>query len=566
MFFAASLVSVAMVAVACGSSSKTSSSSGGSTSNQAGAGVKYDQNAKMSLEIDQEPTNFNCTSADGNEEACINVIDRVWPSVFHTYPDFTTHLDTAFMQSATQISQSPQVIEYKINPKAVWSDGTPITFQDFVYSWQAQSGDPQYKDVGGKPFAPASTGGYSQIGSVAENNNDPYDVKVTFKTPYADWQGLFGANDPVLPAHIAQSVGYNDGFTDPVKDAISGGPFMIQNYTKGQSITLVRNPKYWGAPANLSAVTFRFLTDSSQIVPALQNGEINGGIPTPQLDLVNSLKSLPSVKLDQRDGLEFEHLDFNQSNPFLKDPALRHAIMLSIDRNALIAQTVGQYDPKVKPLNDRVFVTGQPGYQDNSGGAYNGADVNQAKQILMQAGYTYDGAGNLMKNGQPVAMRIGSTQGNALRQDEEQFIISAVQKIGVKATETDTASLGDTLSKGNFDMFVFAWVTTPFPSQNDALYATPNTQTGAGSSNYSNSNIPQVDQLIAQVDGTQDQATRTKLYNQIDTELWKSYYNLPLFQRAVLSVYQTKYLNIQTNATAESTTYNMEDWGVKAAS
>ncbi len=565
MFLAASLVSVAMVAAACGSSAKTSSSSGGST-NQAGAGVKYDQNARMSLEIDQEPTNFNCTSSDGNEQACINVIDRVWPSVFHLYPDFSVHLDSTFMQSATEISQSPQVIEYKINPKAVWSDGTPITFQDFVYNWQAQSGDPQYKDADGKAFAPATSGGYSQIGSVAEGNNDPYDVKVTFKTPYADWQGLFGANDPLVPAHIAQKVGYNDGFTDPVKDAVSGGPFMIQNYTKGQSITLVRNPQYWGTPANLSAVTFRFLTDSSQIVPALQNGEINGGIPTPQLDLVNSLKALSGVKLDQRDGLEFEHLDFNQTNPFLKDPVLRHALMLSIDRKALIAQTVGQYDPKVKPLNDRMYVTNQPGYQDNSGGTYNGADVNQAKQILMQAGYTYDPSGTLMKNGQPVAMRITSTQGNALRQDEEQYVISAVGKIGVKATETDTSGLGDTLSKGNFDMIIFAWVVTPFPSQNDALYATPNAQTGAGASNYSNSNDPKVDQIVAQVDGTADPAARTKLYNQMDTQLWNSYYNLPLFQRAVLSAYQTKYLNIQTNATAESTTYNMEDWGVKAAS
>ena len=68
------------------------------------------------------------------------------------------------------------------------------------------------------------------------------------------------------------------------------------------------------------------------------------------------------------------------------------------------------------------------------------------------------------------------------------------------------------------------------------------------------------------MDNSQDQATRTKLYNQMDAQLWKSVYNLPLFQRATLSVYQNKFLNIQTNATAESTTYNMEDWGVKAAS
>ncbi len=565
MVFAASLACVAMVAVACGSSAKTSGNTGGRTSNQAGPGVKYDKNAKMSLAIDQEPTNFSCNSADGNEQACINIVDRIWPSVFHLTPDFTTQLDTTLMQSATEVSQSPQVIDYKINPKAVWADGTPITYQDFVYKWQAQSGDPQYKDADGKAFAPAATGGYSQIASVVENNNDPYEVKVTFKTIYADWQGLFGADDPLLPAHIAQKVGYNDGFTDPVKDLVSGGPFMVQNYSKGQSITLVRNPKYWGAPANLSSVTFRFLTDTNQIVPALQNGEINGGIPTPQLDLVNSLKSLSGVKLDQRDGLQFEHLDFNQTNPFLKDPALRHAIMLSVDRKALIAQTVGQYDPKVKVLNDRMFVTNQPGYQDNSGGSYNGADVSQAKQILMQAGYAYDGSGNLTKNGQPVTMRITATQGNALRQDEEQFVISSLGKIGIRATEMDTPKLADTLTKGDFDMIVFAWVLTPFPTQNDALYQTANPQTGTGSSNYFSYSDPKVDQLVTQVDGIQDQAQRVKLYNQMDGELWASYFDLPLFQRATLTAYQDKYLNIYTNSTAEGTTYNMEEWGVKAA-
>ena len=276
------VVSLAMVAVACGGSSKPKANQSTNTTVAGTSGsTTYDKTATQTFFIDQEPANWNCTSADGNEEACINIVDRIWPSVFHTYPDFTNHLDSSFMVSATQTSTSPQTIVYKINPKAVWSDGTPITYQDFVYNWQAQSGATTPTDVGGAAFAPATTSGYNQIQSVAETNGDPYTVTIIFSKPYADWRGLFGADDPLVPAHIAQQVGYNDGFTDPVKDVVSGGPFMVQSYNKGTSITLVRNPKYWGPAANLAQVNFRFLTDSTQVVPGLQNGEVNAGIATP---------------------------------------------------------------------------------------------------------------------------------------------------------------------------------------------------------------------------------------------------------------------------------------------
>ena len=74
-------------------------------------------------------------------------------------------------ESATVTSSSPQTVVYKINPKAVWSDGTPITADDFIYNWQAQSGNPAYTDVGGKPYDAASTSGYNQIQSVV--GSDP---------------------------------------------------------------------------------------------------------------------------------------------------------------------------------------------------------------------------------------------------------------------------------------------------------------------------------------------------------------------------------------------------------
>lgn len=557
---ASAAVSLALVAAACGGNSTSSpaTTTGGAAPTTAAAN---NPNGTFTLSVDQEPQNWNVLSSAGNEFALQTIVDRVLPSVFHAYPDYSIKLDTGFMVSAEQTSDSPQTIVYKINPKAVWSDGTPITYKDFQYAFQSQSGLPQYKDSDGKAFNSATNSGYSQIKSVDMMNNDPYTVQTVFSTPYPDWKGLFTT---MLQASKASTVGFNTGFTDPVKQVTSGGPFMIQSYNAGTSLTVVRNPMYWGTPAKLASVVFRFVTNSTQIVPALQNSEINGGVLTPQLDLVTQVKQIPNLTYSQKDGLEFEHLDFNQTNVWLKDPAIRQAIMLAVDRNQLIAKTVGQFDTTVKPLNDRIFVTGQPGNQDNSGGGYSAADPAKAMSVLTAAGYTMTN-GALMKGGKPVTLRISSTQGNALRASEEQFVVNALAPIGIKVTETDVASLGKTLAAGNFDLIIFAWVATPFPSANDAIYQTANMTTGNGSSNYDAYSSTAADDIITKVDATSDTTQRTSMYNQLDSQLWKDFYNLPLFQRAQGLAYSNKYSGLMNNPQQEGSTYNMEAWAQKAA-
>ena len=77
----------------------------------------------------------------------------VWPQAFIINSNLQPVLNNQLLQSATQTSDSPQIVVYKINPKAVWSDGTPITADDFIYNWQAQSGSPAYSDVGNGPYA-----------------------------------------------------------------------------------------------------------------------------------------------------------------------------------------------------------------------------------------------------------------------------------------------------------------------------------------------------------------------------------------------------------------------------
>ena len=556
--FVASMVVVALVAAAC---SKKTTSSGGTTT------TGFDTNGQIVYSLDQEPTNYNVLTTDGNEFDGLQIMDRVWPSVFHYDPKANVFLDTDLMQSVTITSTSPQIVVYQINPKAKWQDGVPINADDFVYSWQAQSGLPQYNDVGGKPFDDASNSGYNQISAVTFSP-DKFTVTTTYSTPFADWRSLFST---MPPAHLMKTVGWNKGLLAAnvnTNTLLSGAPFKFVSYTPGKDFIIARNENYWGAASNLAKVDYRFITDSSQVEPALANNEINASYPQPQLDLVNQLKSVQNVTLDERPGLAYEHLDFNEANKWLADINVRKAIAMTIDRTSLISKTVGQFATGITPDNNHIYVPGQPQYKDNSSGVtgtsapspgpYDTPNVDAAKTLLTSNGYTLSTANPpvLTKGGQPVTMNITSTQGNALRASEEQFVINALAPLGIKVTEKDTTGLGKTLSGGTFDMIIFAWVDTPFASGNDSIFQKK------GGQNFDNYSNKAVDDLINQADVALDPAKEADLYNQVDAILWKDMVTLPLFQKPTLLVYQNKYKNMQNDITSEGPVYNEEMWAL----
>ena len=97
----------------------------------------------------QEPSGFNPnTSKDGGRVALQAVAATMYPSVFRIHPDFSVQLDQTFMVSAELTSHDPQTITYQIRPEARWSDGTPITADDFHYLWQhLQRHQPQDRRV-----------------------------------------------------------------------------------------------------------------------------------------------------------------------------------------------------------------------------------------------------------------------------------------------------------------------------------------------------------------------------------------------------------------------------------
>jgi peptide/nickel transport system substrate-binding protein len=554
------------IALAACSSSGSSSSSTPSSSSSASS-VK--SGGTFTYALDQDIAGFNINQATDSEFVLQEIMNQIWPTVYVIPNTLLPQLDTNYVTSATVTSTSPQTVVYQINPKAVWSDGVPFNADDFIYNWQAQSGNPKYTDVGGKAFEPASTAGYNQIKSVTGSNGGKT-VTVVFSSPFSDWKSLFS---DMLPAHIAKTVGFNNGFqTFNAAVKVSGGPFEIQSYTQGQDLVEVRNPKWWGTPAPLDKLVFRFFADDNQIPPALQNSEVNGANPAQaSLQFKDAIATVPNLTTTIEAGLEFQHMDFNQANPYLAKLDVRQAIAFGTNRADMVNRIVGPITTAVKPLNNRIFVPGQPQYQDTSGGL--GAfDPAKAKQLLQASGMTMGSDGYFHPSSGPQAGKdltftISTTSGEPVRAEIEQLFQSYMKNIGIKINiqnYSPSTLFGTVGPKSEYDIIEFAWVSTPFPSGNQPIYCSYTNANLCGE-NWNHFANPQVDALFTQAAATLDPAKAATLYNQADALLWKNMVTLPLFQQPQLTTWTSTFGNILPNTSSVGLTWNAQTWGVKAS-
>jgi glutathione transport system substrate-binding protein len=512
---------------------------------------------------EQDIATWNTVDSDGGHYATSVMMKPIIQSVYYGGPDYKPALNTDLVAEEPKVtSKSPQTVVYKIKPEAVWSDGTPITADDFIYQFKARN----TRDC--KECASASNSGYDVLDSVAGSDNGKT-VTATFQAgkTYPDWKSLFS---DIYPAHLAKKNG-DDGtpaglakswkWFGKTQPTWSGGPFMIETYEQGQQLVQVPNPKWWGKKPSLDKLIFKIVTDQSSFVPALQNGEIQAGDPQPNLDMVTQVQNLTDVNQRLSGGLSWEHIDLNLQNKFLKDKALREAIFRAIDVPGIINRTVGTFWKDAKPLANHNFIPESPYYKDvvSETGAGKG-DVAAAKKALTDAGYTGVGTALKTPGGEPVTLRFRHTEGNVNRAATAELVQAKLKELGITMTIQTTSTLSSTLDTGDYDMIVFAWVNTPFFFNGaDQIW-------GKGSeSNFGHWVNDPADALLKQgIQEGLDEAKGADLLNQADALMAKDYYVLPLFQRPNFMVAKSDFVNIRPNSTSTGPTFNTEQWGLKA--
>ena len=210
--------------------------------------------------VDSVPVTLNTFQADADASTA-RVAGAVLPSLFTLDASGRPQRNADYLESANVIKTEPkQVVRYRINQQAVWSNGREIGAPDFVAQWRALSG----KDSG---YWTARNAGYDRIEKIEKGKND-LEVEVTFAKPYADWRSLF---TPLYPKEVAGTpASFNEGARK--KLAATAGPFTVKSTDRDAGeVTLVRDPHWWGDRAKLDSLVLDAVT-TDQRTKALSAG------------------------------------------------------------------------------------------------------------------------------------------------------------------------------------------------------------------------------------------------------------------------------------------------------
>lgn len=550
----AAVVAASLALTACGSSSKSgggTNSSGKkaqavSTANDVNP-LAYDQvpaGGTLRWPIDSYPPNFNINQIDGNEQGINQLMWSTLPFVWHFDAGGKPLLDTDVVDKAEQTSTSPQTIEYHINPKAVWSDGTPITYKDFAGLWKALNG-------ANKAYKPASTNGYEQIGSVDKGATDQ-DVKVVFKNVYPDWKSLFS---PLMPASLnATPASFNSSWVNG--PTVSGGPFKVSSMDKtAKTITVVHNDKWWGKAPKLDKIQYIVL-DSTAQAKALQSDQVDFVDIGSNVSTYATVKATPGVSIHKAGGPNWRHIDLGSTGP-MADVKVRQAVVLSLNRTGDAKTLLGPLDWPATVLDSHIWMNNQSQYKSTCGDFCN-QDAAKAGTLLESAGFKKGSDGMYAKDGKVLNLTFIIPAGVKTSSDEAALQQKALGTGGIKVTIKSVPSdpfFPQYVEVGKFDLTIFSWIGTQFPiSSAQSIY------TSTGGQNYAKIGSKDLDALYQKAVTELDPNKATDLTYQIDQKIWEEGHSVPLYQRPDLVASKSNLVNFGSFGFAD---IKYEDIGFK---
>jgi peptide/nickel transport system substrate-binding protein len=532
------LVLVAVAANGCG---------GSNSSNRTGGALKaadinpqprdkVKDGGTLRWSVDQFSTQWNYNQVNGPEASTAAVIGGLMPGTVIADEKGALRPDHNYVLSWKLTTKPRQVVTYRLNPKARWSDGKPITWRDYLAQWKA------LRSPNG-PFQIASSTGYDHIGSVTRGRDD-HEVVVTFSTPFGEWQSNF---NPLYPAEYnSDPKKFESGYLSKIP--VTAGPFKLGKIDQtAKTVTIVRDPKWWGPPAKLDRIVFRAL-DSDAAINAFVNGEVDIADVGPSPSNYKRAARRPDGAIREAAGPDFRHITFNGSSPMLSDVNVRRAIAMAINRDALARADLTGLNWPARTMGNHFLVNTQLGYRDNAGdvGRY---DPAKSRQLLDQAGWKLSGAFR-RKGGKTLELRFVIPSGLQLSRNEGELVQAMLKDVGVKL-DIRTVPTDDFFDKfiepGNFDLVPFSWLGTPFPiSSAVSIYKKP-VRDAKGQlqiqQNFARLGSAQIDDLMTRALRELDFNKARELLNQADKLVWDEVHSLILYQRPSITAVTAKLAN-----------------------
>ena len=341
------------------------------------------------------------------------------------------------------ISADGKTITMTIRTDVFWSDGVSLTSADFKFT-QAMYVDPNNAVNSAYP--------YDMIESV--DTPDDQTVIIHFTDPFAPWLALLWHG--ILPSHVLQPVFDSEGTLDNAtwnrEPTVGLGPYVFDKWESGSFARFVKNPNYWGEPAKIDEIFFRFVPDQAAQVASLQNGEADLGYWFDFNDaqkLTDAGYQVVIVPNGYNEGMFFlvnntdaKYNDVTIGNPALLDVNVRKAIAMSIDREALNQRLNLGYTTVPASFWDSF-----PTYNDPPVENYP-YDPAAAMKLLDDAGWVdSNGDGSRDKDGVELVLRYGTTNMEK-RQNAQVVIQEQLAAVGIK---TELSSLESDLYFASYD-------------------------------------------------------------------------------------------------------------------
>jgi oligopeptide transport system substrate-binding protein len=356
-------------------------------------------------------------------------------------------LQNALVES-WDVSPDGKIYDFMLRD-ALWSNGDPVTSDDFYFNWVERVLDPgfgaEYAYMlfyihGAKEFYDKPEMGSSDVGILALS---PKHLQVRLKSPAPFFLQML-AHHIFFPVNRGQVESLGDKWSLNPETYVGNGAFTLADYKPGASMIMKKNPKYWNLnPDTVEEIEFRMIQESSTALIAYENGELdmNPDVPRAQIE---RLKALPDLNFSS--AIATYYLEFNCQNPPLDNPDIRRALAMAINRGDIVNG--------VTRAGEKIALSLCPPqlYPTPLEEAYPDASFEEARQLLAGAGY-------LGGDGFPQLTYLYNTdEGHKKIAQVVKEVWSRELGIEVRIENQEFKVVLDNKQEGNFDIARAGWV------------------------------------------------------------------------------------------------------------
>lgn len=452
------------------------------------------------------------------------------------------------------ISADGKTITLKLRKDIVWSDGEPITADDFVFTWEMYTNTANTVN---------SSYPYNLIKKIEAV--DAATVKMSFDEPFIPWEASLGQE--IIPAHILRPVFEKDGNLDQAAwnraPTVGCGPYNFKEWETGSFVHFVRNEKYFNPAPKIDEIYIRFVADDAAQTAALLSGDADLGAMVSYPDIPNleaaNVKIVPVVS-GYNEGWYFY---FGEGNLAIKDVKVRQALALCFDRFSLVQDLL-----LGKTVVDTSFWQNTV-WQDPDLKAWP-FDPEKGKTLLEEAGWVdSNGDGIRTKDGVELILTHGATAAK-VRMDTQAIAQEQLAKCGIKLETKNYAppvfysTYGDKApcSTGELDICQSSRASS-FPDPNTSLFLTSEIPTDQfpGGLNISRLSDPKLDELFKRQASEIDQNKRIEIFHEISRYMTENVYWLGMWNDPDLWGYNARLSGVKFSGGAPF--FNVSEWDIK---